>query len=72
MQKGEALLKQMDEIFAEAKNQIDPGFYDEVKKFASGGYVTSGNSGSSKPIPPNLLLNSDSDIFKPSTKKSAT
>ena len=72
VQKGEALLKQMDEIFAEAKDQIDPGFYDDVKKFASGGYVTSGNSGRSEPIPPNLLLKSDSDIFEPSTKKSAT
>ena len=44
----------------------------DVKKFASGGYVTAGNSGRSLPITPNLFSNDVLDIFSPSTKKSAT
>jgi hypothetical protein len=70
--KGENLLKEMDAIFKEAKDQIDPSFYDEVKKFASGGYVTAGSSGRSLPITPNFVSKSVLDIFEPSTKKSAT
>jgi hypothetical protein len=70
--KGEKLQKEMSEIFDEAKDQIDPDFYDVVKKFASGGYVTSGSSGRSLPTTPNLVSNDVLDIFSPSTKKSAT
>ncbi len=44
----------------------------EVKKFASGGYVTAGNSGRSAPMTPNVFSNASLDIFEPSTKKSAT
>jgi hypothetical protein len=44
----------------------------DVKKFASGGYVTGGNSGRSLPITPNFVSKSVLDIFEPSTKKSAT
>jgi len=44
----------------------------DVKKFASGGYVTSGSTGRSLPITPNLFSNDVLDIFSPSTKKSAT
>jgi len=73
---GENLSKEMDQVFKEAKDQIDPSFYDEVKKFASGGYVTatsiSGSSGRSLPITPNFVSKSVLDIFEPSTKKSAT
>lgn len=71
--KGRALQKAMSENFGEAKKQIDPDFYKkEVKKFASGGYVTAGNSGRSAPITPNIFEKSDFDISDPSTKKSAT
>jgi len=52
--------------------KADPSFYDEVKKFASGGYVTAGSSGRSLPIAPNFVSKSVLDIFEPSTKKSAT
>jgi len=69
---GEKLLKEMDEIFKNAKDQIDPNFYDTVKKFAEGGYVTSGSSGRSLPITPNFVSKSVLDIFDPSTKKSTT
>jgi len=72
VKKGNALLEEMDQIFKEAKDQIDPSFYDEVKKFASGGYVTAGSSGRSLPIAPNFVSKSVLDIFEPSTKKSAT
>ena len=72
VKKGNALLEEMDQIFKEAKDQIDPDFYDEVKKFASGGYVTAGSSGRSLPIAPNFVSKSVLDIFEPSTKKSAT
>jgi len=72
VKKGNALLEEMDKIFKEAKDQIDPSFYDEVKKFASGGYVTAGSSGRSLPIAPNFVSKSVLDIFEPSTKKSAT
>jgi hypothetical protein len=71
--KGRALQKAMSENFGAAKKQIDPDFYKtEVKKFASGGYVTAGNSGRSAPITPNVFEKSDFDISDPSTKKSAT
>ena len=70
--KADALNKEMDQIFKEAKDQIDPSFYDEVKNFASGGYVTAGSSGRSLPITPNFVSKSVLDIFEPSTKKSAT
>lgn len=71
--KGEALNKEMQTIFKEAKDQIDPDFYkSEVKKFAQGGYVTAGSSGRSAPITPNVFSNDAFDIFEPSTKKSAT
>jgi|9_EtaG_2_1085328.scaffolds.fasta_scaffold27447_2 hypothetical protein len=71
--KGEALNKEMQTIFKEAKDQIDPDFYvQEVKKFASGGYVTAGSSGRSAPMTPNVFSNDPFDIFEPSTKKSAT
>ena len=71
--KGESLMGEMQRIFGEAKEQIDPSFYDQgVKKFASGGYVTAGSSGRPSPMPPNLLSNSALDIFEPSMKKSAT
>ena len=69
---GETLLKEIGEFMSDAKSQIDPSFYGEVKKFAEGGYVTAGSSGSSAPIMPNVFSNSDFDIFAPSTKKSAT
>jgi hypothetical protein len=69
---GEKLLKEMDEIFKNAKDQIDPNFYDTVKKFAEGGYVTSGSSGRSLPMTPNFVSKSVLDIFEPSTKKSTT
>ena len=69
---GEQLQKEMAVIFKNAKDQIDPSFYDVVKKFAEGGYVTAGSSGRSLPISPNLLTKSVLDIFEPSTKKSAT
>jgi len=69
---GEQLQKEMAVIFKNAKDQIDPSFYDLVKKFASGGYVTSGSTGRSLPITPNLFSNDVLDIFSPSTKKSAT
>ena len=73
VKKGKALQKAMAENFGEAKKQIDPDFYKkEVKKFASGGYVTAGSSGRSAPITPNTFANSDFDISDPSTKKSAT
>ena len=72
VKKGNVLLEEMDQIFKEAKDQIDPSFYDEVKKFASGGYVTAGSSGRSLPITPNFVSKSVLDIFEPSTKKSAT
>ena len=72
VKKGNALIEEMDVIFKEAKDQIDPSFYDEVKKFASGGYVTAGSSGRSLPITPNFVSKSVLDIFEPSTKKSAT
>ena len=71
--KGEALNKEMQTIFKEAKDQIDPDFYkSEVKKFAQGGYVTAGSFGRSAPIIPNVFSNDAFDIFEPSTKKSAT
>jgi len=71
--KGEALNKEMQTIFKEAKDQIDPDFYkSEVKKFAQGGYVTAGSSGRSAPMTPNVFSNDVFDIFEPSTKKSAT
>jgi hypothetical protein len=69
---GEQLQEEMAVIFKNAKDQIDPSFYDLVKKFASGGYVTSGSTGRSLPITPNLFSNDVLDIFSPSTKKSAT
>jgi len=69
---GEQLQKEMNVIFKNAKEQIDPSFYDQVKKFAEGGYVTGGNSGRSLPITPNFVSKSVLDIFEPSTKKSAT
>ena len=69
---GEQLQKEMSVVFKNAKEQIDPSFYDVVKKFAEGGYVTAGNSGRSLPITPNLFSNDVLDIFSPSTKKSAT
>ena len=69
---GEQLQKEMSVIFKNAKDQIDPSFYDVVKKFAEGGYVTAGSSGRSLPISPNLFTKSVLDIFEPSTKKSAT
>ena len=69
---GETLLKEMEEIMSDAKSQIDPNFYGEVKKFFKGGYVSYGNSGSSAPIIPNDFSNATLDIFAPSTKKSAT
>lgn len=69
---GEQLQDEMSVIFKNAKDQIDPSFYDVVKKFAEGGYVTAGSSGRSLPISPNLLTKSVLDIFEPSTKKSAT
>jgi hypothetical protein len=73
VKKGNALIEEMDVIFKEAKDQIDPSFYEpSIKKFASGGYVTSGSSGSASPITPNLASKSVLDIFEPSTKKSAT
>jgi hypothetical protein len=73
VKKGNALIEEMDAIFKEAKDQIDPNFYEpSIKKFASGGYVTFGSSGSSSPITPNLVSKSVLDIFEPSTKKSAT
>jgi len=71
--KGEALSKGMNDVFGNARNQIDPDFYvPEVKKFASGGYVTAGSSGRSAPMTPNVFSNASLDIFEPSTKKSAT
>ena len=69
---AEKLQDEMAVIFKNAKDQIDPDFYDVVKKFASGGYVTSGSSGRSLPTTPNLVSNDVLDIFSPSTKKSAT
>ena len=72
VKKGNALMEEMDAIFKEAKDQIDPGFYDEIKKFACGGYVTAGSSGRSAPMTPNFVSKSVLDIFEPSTKKSAT
>ena len=71
LEKGQLLQDNMKKVFQDAKKQIDPSFYDEVKKFALGGYV-SGSSGRSLPMTPNLESNSVLDIFKPSTKKSAT
>ena len=71
LEKGIKLEEEMLEEFTKAKNLIDPGFYGEVKKFASGGYV-SGNSGRSLPMTPNVLSKSVLDIFDPSTIKSAT
>ena len=70
-QQGLELDRQMKELFDEAKKEIDPGFYEKVKKFFAGGYVTSGKSGNSAPIAPNLFSNAPLDIFEPSTKKSA-
>jgi len=73
VKKGKALQKAMAENFGGAKKQIDPDFYKkEVKKFASGGYVTAGSSGRSLPITPKFVSKSVLDIFEPSTKKSAT
>jgi hypothetical protein len=69
---GELLQDEMAVIFKNAKDQIDPSFYDVVKKFAEGGYVTAGSSGRSLPISPNFFTKSVLDIFEPSTKKSAT
>jgi hypothetical protein len=69
---AEKLQDEMAIIFKNAKDQIDPDFYDVIKKFASGGYVTSGSSGRSLPTTPNLVSNDVLDIFSPSTKKSAT
>ena len=72
--KAKELDDKMKQVFADAKSQIDPAFYDElniIKKFAKGGYVTFGSSGKSAPITPNLLSNSSFDIFEPSSKKSA-
>ena len=73
--KAKELDDKMKQIFADAKSQIDPAFYDEldiIKKFAKGGYVTSGSSGKSAPITPNLLSKASFDIFEPSSTKSAT
>ena len=72
--KAKELDNKMKQVFSDAKNQIDPDFYDEldiIKKFAKGGYVTSGSSGKSAPITPNLLSKASFDIFEPSNKKSA-
>jgi hypothetical protein len=71
LEKGQVLQDKMKKVFQNAKKEIDPSFYDEVKKFAMGGYVP-GSSGKSLPITPNLESNSVLDIFEPSTKKSAT
>ena len=73
--RGKELLKEMEDIFGAAKKEIDPEFYKlEIKKFAQGGYVTTGtgNCGKSLPMTPNLVSKSVLDIFEPSTKKSAT
>jgi hypothetical protein len=59
-----------DEVHVTLKSNFKPTDVD-VKKFASGGYVTSGKSGNSAPIAPNLFSNAPLDIFEPSTKKSA-
>ena len=72
--KAKELDDKMKQIFSDAKNQIDPAFYDEldiIKKFACGGYVTAGSSGRSAPMTPNLLSKASFDIFEPSNKKSA-
>ena len=72
--KAKELDNKMKQVFSDAKNQIDPAFYDEldiIKKFAKGGYVTSGSSGKYAPITPNLLSKAYFDIFEPSNKKSA-
>ena len=60
-----------DEVHVTLKSNFKPTDVD-VKKFASGGYVTAGSSGRSLPITPNLVSKSVLDIFEPSTKKSAT
>ena len=71
--RGKILVEEMQSIFGQAKKEIDPRFYDQdIKKFASGGYVTAGSSGRSLPTPPNLFSKSVLDISEPSTKKSAT
>ena len=60
-----------DEVHVTLKSNFKPTDVD-VKKFASGGYVTAGSSGRSLPIAPNFVSKSVLDIFEPSTKKSAT
>jgi hypothetical protein len=70
---GERLLKQMEQIFANAKPKINPGFYN-IKTYALGGQVTTGDSGRSgrlSPMTPNVFSKSDFDNLMPSTKKSA-
>jgi len=59
-----------DEVHVTLKSNFKPTDV-VVKKFASGGYVTSGSSGKSAPITPNLLSKASFDIFEPSSKKSA-
>ena len=71
--KGKILVEEMQSIFGQAKKEIDPRFYDQdIKKFASGGYVTAGSSGKPSPMPPNLFSKFVLDISEPSIKKSAT
>jgi len=48
---GEKLLKNMQQIFGEAKPKINPGFYN-IKTFALGGQVTTGDSGRSGRLSP--------------------
>ena len=70
---GERLLKQMEQIFGNAKPKINPGFYN-IKTYALGGQVTTGDSGKSgrlSPMTPNVFSKSDFDNLMPSTKKSA-
>ena len=58
-------MENMKEVFGEADKMIDKSWLElkNVKKYRYGGYVTSGNSGSSAPSLPNSFSKSSLEMF---------
>lgn len=58
-------MENMKEVFGEADKMIDESWLElkNVKKYRYGGYVTSGNSGSSAPSLPNSFSKSSLEMF---------
>ena len=72
IQEKEQLLQQSQNLYTNARNQMDPKFFEDIivleKRF--GGYV--GKTGSSSPIDPNAWVNSDFDSLEPFSYQSVT